>query len=145
MAESWSLTPYLVVEDACRAVEFYQAAFGAREMFRQNTPDGTKIVHSELDINGARLMLSDNFGQDGVAGGNGRIILHLDVPAVDAAVAKAVGAGARISMPVADMFWGARYGKIEDPFGLVWSLSTQLREPTPEEMRAGVEAWFGKA
>lgn len=134
---SWSLTPYVTVADAAAAIAFYQAAFGATERYRMTTPDGSRIVHAELDINGARFLLSDDLGM-GKGSGSGATTLHLDVPDADAVQAQAAAAGATITMPVAEMFWGARYGTLTDPAGIAWSVSTQVRQPSEEEMKAAL-------
>lgn len=140
MAETpWRLIPTLMVSSGRAAIAFYKAAFGAGERFCQTTPDGAKVVHAELDINGSPLYLSDEFTP---TARSCRVTLHLDVPDADAAFERAVKAGAKVDMPLADMFWGARYGRIEDPFGITWSLSTQKRQPTAEELREGVEKWL---
>lgn len=137
----WTLTPYVMVGDAAAAIAFYRAAFDAVERFRMTTPDGTRIVHAELDINGARLMLSDDLGM-AVGTGTGAAVLHLDVPDADEAQARAAAAGATVTLPVAEQFWGARYGKMTDPFGIQWSVATQVREPSEEEMKAALAEMF---
>lgn len=138
MAE-WSIVPYLMVPDGAAAIDFYVKAFGATEAVRLTTPDGSRVVHAELSIQGAKLFLADQCGDP--VQPSGRIGLHLEVPDADAAQARAAQAGARITMPVSEMFWGARYGKLEDPYGIVWSLSHQVREPTEEEVRKGIADW----
>ena len=140
MAE-WSLVPYLMVADAAGAIDFYRKAFGASEIARMTSPDGKRVVHAEIDIHGTRVYLSDDFcGSQPV--GAGRISLHLDVPDADAAQAQAAEAGAKVAMPVTEMFWGARYGRLDDPFGIVWSVSTQVRQPSEAEMKAAIADWF---
>lgn len=138
----WSLTPYVMVADAAAAIAFYKAAFGATERYRMTTPDGGKIVHAELDINGARFMLSDDMGMGG-GSGTGAAILHLDVPDADTVQAQAAAAGATVTMPVAEMFWGARYGKLTDPSGIAWSVATQVRQPSEEEIKAAIAKMCG--
>jgi PhnB protein len=135
----WSLTPYLMVPDARAAIDFYAKAFGAREVACLTTPDGSRVVHAELAIHGAKIYLADECGEPTREGG--RIGLHLEVPDADAAEARAAQAGARIVLPVAEMFWGARYGKLSDPFGIVWSVSTQVRQPSEAEMKAAIAEW----
>lgn len=135
----WALTPYLMVADAAAAIAFYIKAFGATEVARLTTPDGGRVVHAELSINGAKLYLADECG-DPIRPG-GRIGLHLEVPDADAAQARAAQAGARITLPVSEMFWGARYGKMEDPFGIVWSVSHQVRQPSDAEIKAAIAEW----
>lgn len=138
MAE-WSLIPYLMVSDAAAAIAFYIRAFGAEEVHRLTTPEGARVVHAELSIHGAKLFLADECGAPAQPGG--RIGLHLEVPDADAAQARAAEAGARITLPVSEMFWGARYGKLEDPFGIVWSLSHQVRQPSEAELKASIAEW----
>lgn len=139
----WSLVPYLMVADATAAIAFYTKAFGATEGMRMTTPDGRRVVHAEMLIHGAKIYLSDDFCQSGTLG-TGRIGLHLEVPDADEAQARAAAAGATITMPVAEMFWGARYGKLEDPFGITWSVSTQVRQPSEAEMKAAIAEWFAQ-
>lgn len=134
---AWPLSPYLTVTDAAAAIAFYGKAFGATERFRLPSPDGARIVHAELDIHGIRLMLSDDVMGEGRTG-SGAVVLHLEVPDSDALQAKAEAAGATVTMPVADTFWGARYGRLLDPYGMAWSISTQIREASIEEMQAAV-------
>lgn len=138
MAE-WSLIPYLMVPDGASAIAFYVKAFGATEVARLTTPDGSRVVHAELSIHGTKLYLADECG-DTVAPG-GRIGLHLEVPDADAAQAHAAEAGARVTLAVSEMFWGARYGKMEDPYGIVWSVSHQVRQPSEAEIKAAIAEW----
>lgn len=138
----WTITPYLVVSDAKAAIAFYGQAFGAREVLRQELPDGSRVVHATLDLHGAALHLSDDFseavGRSPGEGGN-PVTLHLVVPDVDAVVREAVAAGATLTMPVDDMFWGDRYGRLVDPFGQEWGIASPQRQPSHEELRQGVE------
>lgn len=144
------VVPYLMVSDAAAAIAFYSKAFGATELHRMSTPDGGKVLHATLSMNGGHLFLSDDFPEmnEGkgrtpeVLGGTG-VTLHLEVPDVDAVVEQAVAAGAKVTMPVADMFWGARFGKVQDPFGHDWSVSTQTHEPSEEEMDEAIKQFFG--
>ncbi|MBC7953601.1 MAG: glyoxalase/bleomycin resistance/extradiol dioxygenase family protein [Rhodospirillaceae bacterium] len=140
MAE-WSLVPYLMLSDAHAAMEFYRKAFGAEEIARMTTPDGKRIVHAEMSVHDCRIYLSDDFCQPQ---SGSRIGLHLEVPDADQALAQAAEAGAKVTMPVSEMFWGARYGKVEDPFGVAWSVSTQVRQPSEAEMKAAIAEWFSK-
>jgi uncharacterized glyoxalase superfamily protein PhnB len=136
-----SLSPYLICAGAAEAIEFYQRAFGAEEMVRLPRPDG-KLMHACLRINGATVMLSDEFPDYGMVGPTtlkgSPVTIHLMVPDVDAAFARAVEAGATVTMPVADQFWGDRYGSVRDPFGHNWSMGTPVREMTPEEIQAAM-------
>ncbi|MCR6628871.1 MAG: VOC family protein [Magnetospirillum sp.] len=135
----WSLTPYLMVSNAAAAIDFYAKAFGATEACRMTTPDGSRVVHAEILLHGAKVYLADECGEP--AQSSGRIGLHLEVPDADDAQARAAAAGAKVVLPVAEMFWGARYGKMEDPFGVIWSVSTQVRQPSEAEMKQAIAEW----
>jgi uncharacterized glyoxalase superfamily protein PhnB len=132
-----SLTPHLVCNGAAKAINFYKEAFGAVEMMRLPGPDG-KIMHAALSINGGSVMLNDEYADMGNKSPTTLkgtpVTLHLTVADVDKAFAQAVSAGAKIVMPVADMFWGDRYGMVEDPFGHRWSIATPGRQMTPAEI-----------
>lgn len=142
-----TVTPHIVVRGAAKAIEFYRAAFGAEELCRMPGPDGS-IMHAELRIGNARVMLCDEFpevARSPQSIGGSPVTLHLYVADVDAAAARAVKAGATVTMPIADQFWGDRYGKLRDPFGHSWSVATHIKDPTPEEMQAAMaEAFCGK-
>ena len=133
-----SLTPHLVCDNAAAALDFYKIAFGATELSRLPGPGG-KLMHGSVKIGDSILMLTDEFPQYGSFGPKSLkgspVTIHLYVTDVDAAYAKAVSAGAKVKMPVTDMFWGDRYGQVEDPFGHLWSLATHTRDMTPEEMQ----------
>jgi PhnB protein len=138
-----SITPYMTVRDAARAIEFYKQAFGATEKGVMKGPDG-KIVHAELRIGDSMIMLGDEMPEWGSlsplsTGGTG-MGLHIYVEDVDTAFDRAVKAGATVEMPVADMFWGDRYGKLADPFGHKWSIGTHKADLTMEEMEKGMKA-----
>jgi uncharacterized glyoxalase superfamily protein PhnB len=134
-----SLTPYLICKGAAQAIEFYKQAFGAEEHFRLSGPAGS-IIHACLQIGDSPLMLSDEMEEMGAFGpqrlGGSPVTIHLSVPDADAAALRAAAAGAKITMPVADMFWGARYGVLQDPFGHSWSVATQVRDLSPAEVQA---------
>jgi PhnB protein len=135
-------TPYLVVKDAARAIEYYKQAFGANEAFRMNTPDG-KIAHAEIKIGDSIIMLSSEMGPNRspqtLGGSAAGIFLYVED--VDSVFNQAVGAGAKADMPPTNMFWGDRFGKLTDPFGHLWSLATHIEDVAPEEMeRRGREA-----
>jgi uncharacterized glyoxalase superfamily protein PhnB len=136
-----SVSPYLICAGAADAIEFYRRAFGAEETVRAPGPDG-RLIHACLRINGATVMLSDEFPAYGMVGpnalGGSPVTIHLMVPDVDAAFARAVEAGATVTMEVADQFWGDRYGSVKDPFGHNWSLATHLRDMTREEIVAAM-------
>ncbi|SAL57009.1 glyoxalase/bleomycin resistance protein/dioxygenase superfamily protein [Caballeronia turbans] len=133
-----SLTPHLVCAGAAEAIEFYKRAFDAVELGRIPAPDG-KLMHAMVRIGDSTLMLVDEFPQYGSVGPKALkgspVTIHLYVEDVDATVKQAESAGAKVTMPVADMFWGDRYGRVEDPFGHQWSVATHTRDVTPEEMK----------
>ena len=132
-----TITPYLTVEDAAEAIEYYTQAFGAKERVRMETPDG-RIGHAELEIGDSLVMLSDPFPQastkppDELGGTSAGVFMYVED--VDAVVKRAVDAGAKVTMEVADQFWGDRFGSITDPFGHSWSIATHVEDPTPEEI-----------
>jgi len=130
-----SVTPYLIVGGAAKAIDFYQRAFGAVELFRLEGPDGT-LGHAEIRIGNSPVMLADSMGgyPDPLMLGGAAVSFMLYVPDVDAAFARAVAAGATVRRPVADQFYGDRTGTLADPFGHVWSLSTHIEDVAPEEM-----------
>jgi len=133
-----SVTPYLTVKDAARAIDFYQRAFGAKEVMRMNGPEG-KITHAELKIGGSMIMLADempgNNSKSPQSLGGTTVGIFLYTEDVDHVFRQAVSAGAKVEMPLDDMFWGDRYGKVTDPFGHSWSLATHKEDVAPEEMK----------
>jgi uncharacterized glyoxalase superfamily protein PhnB len=134
-----TITPHLVIQGASDAIEFYKQAFGATELSRMPfpSPDGTpKIGHAELQIGDSRLFLADAFPEFGSKppGESSPVSIHLYVTDADATFAQAVAAGAKVAMPLADMFWGDRFGKLVDPFGHHWSIGEHLEDLTPAEM-----------
>ena len=133
-----SVTPHLVCAGAAEAIEFYKKAFGAVEGARLPGPDG-KLMHAMIRIGDSAVMLVDEMPQWGALGPmslkGSPVTIHLYVEDVDAVVKRAVSLGAKVTMPVDDMFWGDRYGKVEDPFGHHWSIGTHKRDVTPEEMQ----------
>lgn len=135
-------TPYLVVEDAERAIEFYDRAFGATELFRLTTPDGT-IVHAEVRVGDSPIMLagaSPDLGTQtpgSLGGATGAV--HLYVEDVDGLAQRAITAGAEELIPVADQFYGDRSGRLRDPFGHIWVIATRREDLTPAEMNARLE------
>ncbi len=143
-----TITPYITVKDANRAIEFYKKAFGAEEIMRMSRPDGRGIMHAELKIGDSRLFLSDeapdcaNRSPESLGGTSGGICLY--VKDVDTVFERAKSAGAEVRMPLADMFWGDRFGTLVDPFGHEWSLATHIEDVTPEEMRERAEAFFAQ-
>lgn len=136
------LSPHLVCAGAADAITFYKKAFGATEIVRLPGPDG-KLMHASIRVNGSSVMLVDEYPEWGTQSPKTLkgtpVTIHLVVPNVDAFTDQAVAAGATLVMPVADMFWGDRYGMIEDPFGHRWSIATPLRQPmSAEELRAAM-------
>jgi len=140
-----TITPYLTIRGAAQAIEFYKKAFGAEELSRMTAPDG-RLGHAELRIGDSIFMLGDEFPEMGGKGpqtlGGTPVGLFLYVNDVDAAFARATAAGAKVTMPLADMFWGDRYGKLADPFGHEWSLGTHKEDVKPEEMARRAEEAF---
>ncbi len=138
-ARMHAVTPHLVCAGATEAIEFYRRAFDAEVMFLLPMPDG-KVANASLCINGSSVMLVDENVEMGMTGPKHLkgtpVTIHLMVDDVDAWFGRAVDAGATVVMPVADMFWGDRYGVVEDPFGHKWSLATHQRDVSAEEMRA---------
>ena len=146
-----SVTASIVVRDAAKALDFYQRAFGATNVQRMMTPDGKKTMHADFTIGDSHIMMSDEFPEMGpgcrspeTLGGTS-CNLNIYTKDVDALWKQAVGAGAKVSMPLADQFWGDRYGKLVDPFGHEWGLMTHIENPTPEEMKKRAEALFAQA
>jgi len=137
-----AVSPHLVCAGAAKAIDFYKKAFGAEEVMRINAPDG-KLMHACLTINGSSVMLVDEFPQMGALSPAGLkmspVTIHLFVPDVDAFVARAVEAGAQVTMPVMDMMWGDRYGTLVDPFGHRWSVATHKIEMSPAEMQKAMD------
>lgn len=143
-----TLTPQLAVQGADRAIDFYRRAFGAEVLTRMPGPDGKGIMHAELRIGDSIFFLSDEFPSTGCRSpqslGGATASLHIYVRDVDAAFQRAVAAGAQVRMPVANMFWGDRYGRVADPFGHEWGLGTHKEDLTPEQIRARADAFFSK-
>jgi PhnB protein len=131
--------PHLVVKGASPAIEFYKAAFGAWEMACMPGPDGKTIMHADLEIGGGHLLLVDEFSFSSCKApstvGGTSVPLHLYVEDVDAVFSRAIKLGGKVTMPVMDMFWGDRYGKLLDPFGHEWSLASHLEDLTPAEIQ----------
>lgn len=142
-----TVTPGLTVHDAAQALEFYSRAFGAEETLRMPGPGG-KIMHAELRIGDSVLMLNDEFPEMGNKSpktlGGTPTSFYVYVENVDAAWKRAVDAGAKPSLPVQDMFWGDRLGKLEDPFGHIWNLAQHVADPSPEEIQRGQEEFLSR-
>src|SRR5258708_22297106 len=133
--DGWRVvTPYLVVKDAARAIEFYGKVFGAKEVMRLPGPGG-KIGHAEMKIGGDYVMLADEVPEQGHKGppslGGSPVRIHLYVEDVDAVASRAVEAGAKILIPVGDPFYGARSGRVEGPVGLIWSVRRHKEDVEP--------------
>ena len=141
-----SLTPHLVCRGAAAAIDFYGRAFGAIELFRLPGPDG-RLIHACVRIGDSQLFLVDEMPEHGALGPQALkgspVTIHLQVQDADATFARAVQAGATVTMPLADMFWGDRYGQVVDPFGHHWSVATHMREVSHEEMVAAMQAQSG--
>ncbi|MFC3377589.1 VOC family protein [Rugamonas sp. CCM 8940] len=137
-----TITPHLVCDNAAKAIEFYKKAFGAEEGGRLPGEDG-KIMHAIMRIGDSAFMLADEFPHWGSLAPNSLkgtpVTIHLYVKDVDAAFARAVDAGAVVKMPLADMFWGDRYGIVTDPCGHQWSLASHVKDVTPEEMQQAMK------
>jgi PhnB protein len=138
-----TVTPYLAVDDAAEALEYYKRAFGAKERGRMEAPDG-KIGHAEIQIGDSLVMLSDPFPQAStrtpkeLGGTTASVFLYVED--VDGFVQRAIDAGATVSMEVADQFWGDRFGTITDPFGHSWSVATHIEDVPPDEMAQRAKA-----
>jgi PhnB protein len=137
------VTPYLAVDDAARAIEYYKAAFGAVEVMRMPAPGG-KVGHAEIEIGGSRIMLADAYPDMGFrsprAYGGSPVNLHLYVADADSVARAAVSAGAKELRPVKDQFYGDRSGSVEDPFGHVWHIATRKEDLSPAELTRRAEA-----
>lgn len=143
-----SITPNLVCRDAGAAIDFYKSVFGAMELSRIPGPGG-KIMHAELKIGDSVIFVNDvMMGEPPAlpAPGNFNLAsLHLYVPDVDAVFNRAVAARARVDMPVQDMFWGDRYGRLTDPFGQQWSIATHIEDVAPDDMERRMKEMFAKS
>ncbi|HEX8352990.1 MAG TPA: VOC family protein [Pyrinomonadaceae bacterium] len=133
-----SLTPYLIVDDGARALEFYKRAFGATELFRMEGPDG-RIGHAEIRIGNSHVMLADEHPEINArsprAFGGSPMSLMLYVEDVDSTVSQAVEAGAKLTRPVENQFYGDRTGGLEDPFGHAWYVATHVEDVPAEELK----------
>jgi uncharacterized glyoxalase superfamily protein PhnB len=136
-----SVTAHLNIDGAGKAIDFYKRAFGAEEVGRAPSPDG-RLLHAEIKIGDTRVMLSDVFPEYG--GKPSRSTLHIYCDDADALWKRATDAGASVSMPLADMFWGDRYGTVEDPFGQRWAIATKLKEMTSAEMKKAQDEAMAK-
>ena len=132
-----SLTIHLMVKGAAAYIDFLKRAFSATEIRRSPAPGG-KLMHAEMQIGDSRLMFADDFCEEmhlpPLAEGRMPYLINLYVPDSDAAWKQAVDAGCQVVFPIADQFWGDRYGQVMDPFGVTWAISTHKEDVTPEEM-----------
>ncbi len=141
-----AITPHLTVRDAGKYIDFLKNAFGAEEVGRAPGPGG-KLMHVEVKIGDSRLMFNDffpEFGGPPIAEGRWPLVLHLYVPDADKTFAQAVAAGCQATMPLADQFWGDRYGHVRDPFGFTWAIATHKEDVTREQMQQRMDAMFAQ-
>lgn len=142
-----SVTPYLIVRDAARAIDSYEEAFGATERLRLRTPEG-KVAHAEIEVSGSPVMLADEMPEWGTRSpetlGGSPVAISLYVDDVDARFRRALAAGASERRPVQDQFYGDRSGTLIDPFGHEWMLATHQEDVAPEEMQRRFAAAFEK-
>lgn len=142
-----SITPFLVVKNCTDAIEFYKKAFDAEERYRMNMPDG-KVGHAELKIGDSVLMLADEFPEMKFLSpksiGGSPVSMYVYVQDVDAMFNNAVTAGGIVLDGVKDQFWGDRHGRLEDPYGHLWSIATHKKDLSPDEMKRAAEAAFAE-
>ena len=142
-----TITAHLSVRGAEKAIEFYQKAFGAQLLHMHKTPDG-RVMHASLKVGDSQLMLADEFPGMGTpspqALGGSPVVLNIYVENVDQLFKQAADAGAQVTMPLADQFWGDRYGQIVDPFGHHWALGSHVEDVAPEEMERRANAMFAE-
>jgi PhnB protein len=142
-----TVTPHLIVKGAGKALDFYRQAFGAKEQVRMPAPDGS-IMHAQMQIGDSVIMLADESPEMGSRGpqtlGASPVVLNIYCDDADAMFASATKAGATVTMPLADMFWGDRYGQVTDPFGHVWSIATHKKDLTPVEMKKAMAEMFAQ-
>jgi len=143
-----TITPHIVVRGAKQAIDFYRRAFGAEEVGRLPGPDGELLMHAELKIGDSHLMLCDEMpwadatcrAPESLGGTS--VTLHVYCEDADAVYERAIKAGAKVSMPIMDAFWGDRYGRVTDPFGHEWSIATRQKDLTFEEMEKAAGEMF---
>jgi PhnB protein len=142
-----TITAHLSVREAARALDFYEQAFGAQPISVHKTPNG-KVMHATLKIGNSHLMLADEFPGMGCPApqtlGGSPVVFNIQVDDVDSLWTRAVAAGARVTMPLADQFWGDRYGQVVDPFGHSWALLTHVEDVAPEELERRANAVFAQ-
>jgi uncharacterized glyoxalase superfamily protein PhnB len=146
-----NLIPHLVCDPCSAAIEFYKKAFGAEEVHRMHAPDGRKIMHAAIRIGNSFVFLVDDFPE--FCGGKSEspaalkgspVTIHHYVENCDAAIQRALDAGAKVLMPAMDMFWGDRYGAVTDPYGHKWSFATHVKDLTPEQIQGGMKEAFAQ-
>jgi PhnB protein len=151
MSREDQFIPHLIVNDGMAAMKFYEEVFRAEPGHNMMAPDGKRLMHGELTVDGHLIFVSDEFtaaeggmckAPQTLGGTSVRITLQTDD--ADAVVERAVARGAKVLMPLQNMFWGARYGQIEDPFGHIWGINQQLKEQSEEETNAAAKAFFEK-
>jgi PhnB protein len=139
-----TITPQIVVKGVAAAIDWYSLALGAHELLRNVAPDGTSIMHAELLLGDSRFFVVDEFPDSIVSPstlGGTTVTMHLYVRDVDALFNRAVEAGATVVMPVADQFWGDRYGILLDPFGHRWSIASRIEDLSPKKLQDRAKAW----
>ena len=143
-----TLTPHLIVRDADQAIEFYKKAFGAQLLGEAARMPNGKIMHALMRIGDSNLMLNDEMPSYGalspLSGGSSSVTIHIYTPNVDAAFQRATDAGAKVTMPLMDQFWGDRYGIVTDPYGHKWSLAAHVKDMSPEEMYSAMNEAMAK-
>jgi uncharacterized glyoxalase superfamily protein PhnB len=138
-----TLTPALTIDGCAEAMEFYKRALGAVEMMRAPDPSGQKVWHAAMQVGDSRFFLNDWFPDMGSPPNRSRMWIYL-TDGVDAAFKRAVDAGAKVHMPLGDMFWGDRLGTVVDRWGNEWTFAQHMRDVSPEEMRKAAEAFAKK-
>jgi uncharacterized glyoxalase superfamily protein PhnB len=139
-----TITPHLIITGAAKALDWYKKAFGAQEIMRHPMPDG-RLMHAEIKIGDSIVMMADSFPEMGQKSplelGTSTVVIGLQVPDCDKVWNQAVAAGATVRFPLADQFWGDRYGQITDPFGHIWGICTHKEDVSPEEMSRRANEW----
>ena len=139
-----TITPQMVVKGVAAAIDWYTEALGAHELLRNTAPDGTSIMHAELLLGDSRFFVVDEFPDSAVSPstlGGTTVTMHLYVRDVDELFTRAVDAGATVVLPVADQFWGDRYGILLDPFGHRWSIASRIEDLSPKKLQERAKAW----
>lgn len=137
-----TVTPQLTIDAASEAIAFYKKAFGAEEVARAPDPSGKKIWHAEIRLGDSRVFVNDAFPEMGAPANKTRLWIYSED--VDSLFKRAIGAGATIKMPIADMFWGDRMGSVADPWGNEWTLAQHTKDLTPDEMKRAQDAFIAQ-